>query len=90
MSDDLKYLCDRADLTDLINKYATGIDTRDWKLYRSIFADEVDIDFSSYSGQPGTRMTGDDWVAGVQMMLPGFDATQHLLALGIDKAGRQI
>ena len=41
MSDDLKYLCDRADLTDLINKYATGIDTRDWKLYRSIFADEV-------------------------------------------------
>ncbi len=80
MSDDLKYLRDRADLTDLINKYATGIDTRDWKLYRSIFADEVDIDFSSYSGVRGTRMKGDDWAAGVQAMLPGFDATQHLLA----------
>lgn len=80
MSDDLKYLRDRADLTDLINKYATGIDTRDWALYRSIFADEVDMDFSSYSGQPGSRMTGDAWAAGVQMMLPGFDATQHLFA----------
>lgn len=80
MSDDLKYLRDRADLTDLINEYATGIDTRDWTLYRSIFADEVDIDFSSYSGVPGSRMKGDDWAAGVQQMLPGFDATQHLLA----------
>lgn len=80
MNDNLKYLLDRADLTDLINKYATGIDTRDWTLYRSIFADEVDIDFSSYNGQPGERMKGDDWVAGVQMLLPGFDATQHLLA----------
>jgi len=27
MSDDLTYLRARADLTDLINKYATGIDT---------------------------------------------------------------
>ena len=43
MSDDLTYLRARADLTDLINKYATGIDTRNWALYRSIFADEVDI-----------------------------------------------
>ncbi|AMN46897.1 hypothetical protein ACG33_07260 [Steroidobacter denitrificans] len=80
MNDDLKYLRDRADLTDLINKYATGIDTRDWALYRSIFADEVDIDFSSYDGQPAARMRGDDWVAAVQMLLPGFDVTQHLLA----------
>ena len=29
--------------------YATGIDTRDWALFRSIFADEVTIDFTSYN-----------------------------------------
>jgi len=79
MSDILKELKDKSDIQETILKYATGIDTRNWALYRSIFADEVEIDFSSYSGQPGATMKGDDWVAGVQMMLPGFDATQHVL-----------
>lgn len=80
MSDALALLQDRADITDLINKYATGIDRRDWALYRSIFADELEMDFSSYSGQPSSKMTGDEWVAGVQLLLPGFDATQHLFS----------
>lgn len=80
MSDALALLQDRADITDLINRYATGIDRRDWALYRSIFADELEMDFSSYSGQPGAKMTGDEWVAGVQLLLPGFDATQHLFS----------
>lgn len=80
MTDTLKLLQDRADITDLINRYATGIDRRDWALYRSIFADELEMDFSSYSGQPGSKMTGDEWVAGVQLLLPGFDATQHLFS----------
>jgi hypothetical protein len=80
MDDVLQELKDRLELTDLIHKYATGIDTRDWALFRSIFADQLFMDFSSYSGSPGSKMTGDDWVAGCQRMLPGFDATQHSLS----------
>ena len=79
MTDILQQLKDKADIQDTILKYATGIDTCNWTLYRSIFADEVAIDFSSYNGNPGTTMSGDDWAAGVQLMLPGFDATQHVL-----------
>lgn len=80
MTDTLTELKDRADLTDLIHKYATGIDTRNWPLFRSIFADQLFMDFSSYSGAPGAAMTADEWVAGCQRMLPGFDSTQHLLS----------
>jgi hypothetical protein len=80
MDDVLKELADRMAITDLILKYATGIDTRDWALFRSIFADELFMDFSSYSGAPGANMTADQWVAGCQRMLPGFDATQHSLS----------
>ena len=79
MSDILQQLKDKADIQETILKYATGIDTRDWALYRSIFADEVYLDFSSYSGQPASTMTGDQWAEAVQAMLPGFDATQHVL-----------
>ncbi len=79
MDETIQWLKDKADIQDTILKYATGIDTRDWDLYRSIFADEVEMDFSSYSGQPASVVTGDQWVQGVQAMLPGFDATQHVL-----------
>lgn len=72
-------LCERAKINDLVLRYATGIDRRDWKLYRSIFADHLTLDFSSWSGQPEDAMKADDWVAGVRMTLEPFDATQHVL-----------
>ena len=72
-------MVDKSDIQSLILNYAWGIDSRNWPLFRSIFADEVEMDFSSYSGQPGSKMSGDQWVDGCQRMLPGFDATQHVL-----------
>lgn len=75
----LQWLIDRADITDTIHKYATGIDLRDWPTYRSIFADEVEFDFSSFEGQPPSTMKADDWVVQVRSVLSGFDATQHVL-----------
>ncbi len=68
----------RAEISDVVNRYATGIDRRDWALYRSIFADEVDFDFTSWSGGAPRRLKADDWVANVRDGLSGFDATQHL------------
>lgn len=68
---------DFAAVCDLKYRYATGIDTRDWALYRSIFSDTVDIDFSSYSGRPAATMTADAWVGGVQPLFTGLAATQH-------------
>lgn len=72
-------LLDRARITDHVLGYATGIDRRDWQLYRSIFADQLTIDFSSWSGEPSATMPADDWVAGVRATLASFDATQHVL-----------
>jgi hypothetical protein len=68
----------RAEISDVVNRYATGIDRRDWPLYRSIFADEVDFDFTSWSGGEPRRLAADVWVANVRDGLSGFDATQHI------------
>lgn len=68
---------DKSAVAETIYRYAEGIDTRDFALYRSIFADEVAIDFSSYSGAPASTMTGDAWVAGVRPLFEGLAATQH-------------
>ena len=39
---------DRAALIDLLTRFASGIDTRNWTLYRSAFTDEIDLDFPGH------------------------------------------
>jgi hypothetical protein len=70
---------DKLAVAETIYRYATGIDTRDFTLYRSIFAPEVAIDFSSYSGRAPATMSADDWVAGLIPLFSGLDATQHTM-----------
>lgn len=67
-------------ITERVYQYAYGIDTRDWTLYRCIFSDEIRTDFSSYSGEPASEQTADDWVRGVQPLFIGLDATQHSMS----------
>lgn len=78
------------EITRRLYEYALGIDTRDWQLYRSIFTDEVRMDFSSYSGSPAGTMTADAWVAGCRPLFEGLDATQHSMTnpmVDIDPGG---
>jgi len=60
-------------------RYATGIDRRDWALYRSVFADVCEYDFSSWSGRPAAAMPADAWVDAVRSVNGNFDATQHVM-----------
>lgn len=80
MPDDLQDLKDRSDIADAVKKFATSVDTLDFDLYRSIFADEVDMDVSSFSGLPAEKVSMDEWVEQIRGFLPGFDSTQHVLS----------
>ena len=72
----LALLLDRAAITDVVNAYATGLDRRDWALYRSIFLDEIEMDFASVGLRSGAY-TADAWVRSAQTLFAGFSATQH-------------
>lgn len=74
---DVQQLLDCAAISDVVLAYATGLDRRDWALYRSIFSDEIDTDFSSL-GIPAGRVRADQWLADAQLLFAGFEATQHL------------
>ena len=41
---------DRQDISDLLVRYATGIDRRDWPLFRTVFTDDCQLDY----GEIGT------------------------------------
>lgn len=70
---------ERQAVIDLSLAYAAGIDHRDWTLYRSIFTDVCEFDFSSWSGRPPAGMPADDWVEAVRSVNGNFDATQHIM-----------
>ena len=74
---------DKLTVAETIYRYATGIDSRDFALYRSIFAPDVAIDFTSYSGGEAATMSADQWVANVRPVFTGLDATQHSMTNAI-------
>jgi SnoaL-like domain len=78
-ADQLQLLVDCAEISDVVHRYATGLDTHNWPLLRSIFTDEIDVDMSSIGMRPG-RQKADDWVENARVLFAGFDATQHLSA----------
>jgi len=69
---------DKLAVTETVYRYATGIDHRDWALYRSLFADTVTVDFSSYRPElPPRQVSADKWVAGLIPLFTGLAASQH-------------
>ena len=38
-------MSDREDITDVLIRYATGIDRRDWPLFRTVFTDDCELDY---------------------------------------------
>ena len=77
----LRKLLDEAELRDLTHRYAFGLDTRDWDLWRSVFTDTVVFDMSDYDPEPPPRrLPVEVHVGYLRRLFSGFDATQHFIA----------
>lgn len=76
-SERLQWLTDRALITDVMSAYATGLDARDWELWRSIFLNEVIFDLSSWTGQAPRPLDTDRVVAGQARIFAELTFTQH-------------
>jgi 3-phenylpropionate/cinnamic acid dioxygenase small subunit len=44
---------DRQDISDVINRFATGIDRRDWPLFRTAFSDDCHVTMGDYGSFDG-------------------------------------
>lgn len=63
---------DVQDIGDLLVRYATGIDTRDWPLFRTVFTDDCELDY----GEIG-RWHGVDAVT--EFMVSAHEMAGHTL-----------
>jgi hypothetical protein len=75
----LQLLLDRAEISDVQLRYATGLDSRDWALFRSCFADEIETDFTSVFGGAPRKVSADKWTDAARRTTSGLAATQHMI-----------
>ena len=75
--DPIRDLSDRLAIGDLLTRYATAVDRRDWDLYRTVFTSDAEIDYTSAGGIAGTV---DEVVEFLDSALSGFEMTQHLVS----------
>lgn len=68
-------MSDRSDISDLLIRYATALDTRSWDLLDSCFTEDVVADYGTLGGRNEGRAAIRHAVA----VVAGFDHTQHLL-----------
>ncbi|MCV7172512.1 MULTISPECIES: nuclear transport factor 2 family protein [Mycolicibacterium] len=50
---------DRLDITDVLVRYATGIDRRDWPLFRTVFTDDCVLDYGEIGSWDGIDAVAD-------------------------------
>ncbi|MBT4490057.1 MAG: nuclear transport factor 2 family protein, partial [Rhodospirillaceae bacterium] len=62
-----------------LHTYATAIDTRDWELLATCFAENLEADFRAFGGREVVKGR-DAWVEIIKGTIAGLDATQHLTA----------
>jgi hypothetical protein len=72
----LQDLADRLEIQDLVVRYATAIDTREWDLLDTVFTPDARLDYRSAGGIDGGYPEVKAWLADV---LPMFRVTQHLV-----------
>ncbi|MBX8691643.1 nuclear transport factor 2 family protein [Mycobacterium sp. 20091114027_K0903767] len=56
-------MSEHSDISALLYRYARAVDSKDWELYRSVFTDDAQIDYSSAGAIVGTRDEVVDWFA---------------------------
>jgi 3-phenylpropionate/cinnamic acid dioxygenase small subunit len=72
----LERLIDRQEIDDLLTRYATAVDTKDWDLYETCFTEDAFIDYESAGGIKGKLPEIRAWL---EKTLAMFPMTQHVV-----------
>ena len=79
---DLATLALRHALIDSFNRYAEGLDSKQWDMVRRCFSDRVRLEYGPLSEEQASadgNWAADDWIAALQSVINGFDITRHTI-----------
>jgi hypothetical protein len=80
-SEKIQWLFDREQVKETVYRYPVSIDNHDWKLFRSIFTDEIDVLLSdaARADRPRLKIGADKFTTMVESVITSFRITQHFL-----------
>lgn len=67
-------VADRLAISEVLDDYARGVDSKDWDLVLSCFAPDAHLDYSAFGGPKGGPQEVVDWIAS---NVANFVMTQH-------------
>jgi 3-phenylpropionate/cinnamic acid dioxygenase small subunit len=67
---------DKAQIAEVLNRYATGIDSKDWPLFRSCWTDDIDVDY----GDLGRFTTADELTDLMTKLHDSMGPTYHRMS----------
>ena len=71
---------DRLAVHDVMHRYALAIDTKNWELLETVFADQITTDFRSFGGKEAFEGPAAGWIDTIRSTIDGMDATQHMMS----------
>jgi hypothetical protein len=71
---------DRLAVHDVMHRYALAIDTKNWPLLETVFAERITADFRSFGNKQVFEGAAAEWIETVRSTIQGMDATQHTLS----------
>ena len=80
-SEKLQWLYDREQVKEAVYLYPVSIDAHDWKLFRSIFTDEIDVLLTdaARADRPRQTVNADKFAKMVDGVIGSFRITQHFM-----------
>lgn len=69
-------MVDRLEIDDLLTRYATGVDRKDWDLWQSCFTPDAVIDYTAFGGIRGGVLEVRAWLEKTMQM---FSMSQHMI-----------
>jgi len=73
---DLQALHDKMEIHELLARYARGVDSKDWELWKSVFTPNAFIDYSSADAVAGSR---DEVAAWLEQGFKTIPMAQHFI-----------
>jgi 3-phenylpropionate/cinnamic acid dioxygenase small subunit len=75
MAPDLERIADKLEITDVLYRYATALDQRDWALLAEVFAPEAVYTMGARGDFTGPEAIG----AKIASLIGGYESTQHMI-----------
>lgn len=75
----VQFLLDYAEITDVVTRYGQSVDMHDFKLLRSCYDDQIEMDHKPTTEMDRTQFTVDEWCDLAEKFHTQLDGDEHIL-----------